>query len=46
MSTGKQLASTVSIGVVLFPDLTLLDVAGPYEVFNRMPGRQIGNRLQ
>ena len=41
MSTGKQPASNISIGIVLFPDLTLLDVAGPYEVFNRMPGRQI-----
>ena len=29
------------IGIVLFPRLTLLDVAGPYEVFARIPGSRV-----
>ena len=27
----------VTVGLVLFPDLTQLDLTGPYEVFVRMP---------
>lgn len=29
------------IGMVLFPRFTILDVAGPYEVFARMPGAEV-----
>ena len=31
-------ASSVTIGMVLFPNLTQLDLTGPYEVFSRLPG--------
>lgn len=31
----------ITIGMFLFPDLTLLDLTGPYEVFCRMPGAQV-----
>ncbi len=27
----------LSVGMLLFPDLTQLDLRGPYEVFARMP---------
>jgi cyclohexyl-isocyanide hydratase len=30
--------SSVTIGMVLFPNLTQLDLTGPYEVFSRLPG--------
>jgi transcriptional regulator GlxA family with amidase domain len=30
-----------SIGMLLFPQLTILDLIGPYEVFSRMPNVQI-----
>lgn len=33
--------SPLSIGMMLFPDLTLLDLSGPYEVFSRMPGARV-----
>jgi cyclohexyl-isocyanide hydratase len=29
--------TSVTVGLVLFPDLTQLDLTGPYEVFTRMP---------
>jgi cyclohexyl-isocyanide hydratase len=29
------------IGLLLFPDLTQLDLTGPYEVFARMPGAEV-----
>ena len=29
------------IGLLLFPNLTQLDMTGPYEVFTRMPGAQV-----
>ena len=32
---------TLSIGMVLFPDLTQLDLTGPYEVFGRMPHTRV-----
>ncbi len=32
---------TLSIGLLLFPDLTQLDLTGPYEVFARMPGVRV-----
>jgi len=31
----------VTIGMVLFPNLTQLDLTGPYEVFSRLPGVQL-----
>lgn len=30
-----------SVGFLLFPDMTQLDLTGPYEVFSRLPGAQI-----
>jgi len=27
----------LTVGMLLFPDLTQLDLTGPYEVFSRMP---------
>ncbi len=30
-----------SVGMVLFPDLTQLDLTGPYEVFARTPGAEV-----
>jgi hypothetical protein len=33
--------SSLSVGMMLFPNLTLLDLAGPYEVFSRMPGARV-----
>ncbi len=37
MNSRTQDAS-ITIGMVLYPGVTLLDVAGPYEVFARLPG--------
>lgn len=34
----RQPPSPLSVGMILFPDLTLLDLVGPYDVFSRMPG--------
>ena len=33
--------ATVRIGLLLFPDLTQLDLTGPAEVFGRMPGADV-----
>ena len=41
MSTNRRPAGEVSIGMVLFPDLTQLDLTGPYEVFGRTPGAAV-----
>jgi len=41
MSTNRRAAGSVSIGMVLFPDLTQLDLTGPYEVFARTPGATV-----
>jgi len=32
---------TIRVGMVLFPDLTQLDLTGPYEVFARIPGAEV-----
>ena len=32
---------TLHVGMLLFPDLTQLDLTGPYEVFARMPDTQV-----
>ena len=34
-------ASSATIGILLFPNLTQLDATGPYEVFARMPGATV-----
>lgn len=34
-------AGPLAVGMVLFPGLTQLDLAGPYEVFARMPGTTV-----
>lgn len=36
-----QASSPLIIGMILFPDLTQLDLTGPYEVFSRLPNVQI-----
>jgi cyclohexyl-isocyanide hydratase len=33
--------STLSVGMILFPNLTQLDLTGPYEVFARLPGARV-----
>lgn len=40
MSTEEQ-SSRLSIGMVLFPNLTQLDFTGPYEVFARTPNTKV-----
>src|SRR5215470_6669906 len=32
---------TITVGMLLFPNLTQLDLTGPYEVFARMPGTTV-----
>ncbi len=32
---------TIEIGMLLFPDLTQLDLTGPFEVFHRVPGARV-----
>jgi cyclohexyl-isocyanide hydratase len=32
---------TVTIGLILFPDFTHLDLTGPFEVFGRIPGARV-----
>jgi cyclohexyl-isocyanide hydratase len=36
-----QSTQGLSVGVVLFPNFTLLDLAGPYEVFCRLPATHV-----
>lgn len=38
MDASRRSRGDVSVGMVLFPDLTQLDLTGPYEVFARTPG--------
>lgn len=33
--------ATFHVGLLLFPDITQLDMTGPYEVFTRMPGSRV-----
>jgi cyclohexyl-isocyanide hydratase len=35
-----------TVGIMLYPDFDLLDVAGPYDVFNLFDGAQIGPDVQ
>lgn len=37
----QRTVRSVSVGMVLFPDLTQLDLTGPYEVFSRTPGAEV-----
>jgi cyclohexyl-isocyanide hydratase len=39
--TATEHVSSVSIGMVLFPNLTQLDFTGPYEVFARLPNARV-----
>jgi cyclohexyl-isocyanide hydratase len=39
--TAPQSSTLVTVGMVLFPDLTQLDLTGPYEVFSRMPNTHV-----
>ena len=41
MSTQSQSTPALVVGMLLFPGLTLLDLAGPYEVFSRMPKARV-----
>lgn len=40
MTTNKNI-SNISIGIILFPNLTQLDFTGPYEVFSKLPNTQV-----
>ena len=31
----------LTVGLLVFPDLTQLDLTGPYEVFSRAPGMRV-----
>jgi len=39
--SGRELITSTTIGMVLFPNLTQLDFAGPYEVFSRLPNVKV-----
>ncbi len=39
--TASQSSASVTVGMVLFPNLTQLDLTGPYEVFSRMPDTHV-----
>ncbi|MEH1888510.1 MAG: DJ-1/PfpI family protein [Nostoc sp.] len=39
--TGNEQVSSLSIGIVLFPNVTQLDFTGPYEVFAKLPNAQL-----
>lgn len=41
MDASRRPSGDVSVGMVLFPDLTQLDLTGPYEVFARTPGVEV-----
>ncbi len=41
MSASQRVTGSVSVGMILFPDLTQLDLTGPYEVFARTPGAEV-----
>ncbi len=40
-ASGMSRDGGLSVGMVLFPDLTQLDLTGPYEVFARTPGAEV-----
>lgn len=41
MVTERGSSDGLTVGMVLFPDLTQLDLTGPYEVFTRTPGAEV-----
>lgn len=41
MAGNDATAGTLTIGMVLYPYLTQLDLTGPYEVFARLPGARV-----
>ncbi len=41
MGASGRSGDGLSVGMVLFPDLTQLDLTGPYEVFSRTPGAEV-----
>src|SRR5689334_19383097 len=41
LSVGEGLRETPIIEMVIFPNLTQLDLTGPYEVFGRLPGTKV-----
>lgn len=41
VTMSQRTVRSVSVGMVLFPDLTQLDLTGPYEVFSRTPGAEV-----
>jgi cyclohexyl-isocyanide hydratase len=40
-SGGKSVTQTVTIGMLLYPRFTHLDLTGPFEVFGRIPGARV-----
>ena len=40
-SATSRAADSPTVGMVLFPNLTQLDLTGPYEVFARLPGMKV-----
>lgn len=41
MNTNQRESKSVLIGMVLFPNLTQLDLTGPYEVFSSIPNTEV-----
>ena len=37
----QKLATSIKIGMILFPNMTQLDFTGPYEVFSRLPNAKV-----
>jgi cyclohexyl-isocyanide hydratase len=45
-ATSPAAPKTFTVGIVLYPDFDLLDVAGPYEVFSFFDGTAIGRTVK
>ena len=45
-ATARKPRRTFTVGIVLYPDFDLLDVAGPYDVFNFFDGTVINRQVQ
>lgn len=41
MGVSRRSWEGLTVGMLLFPDLTQLDLTGPYEVFSRTPGTEV-----
>src|ERR1700728_944271 len=46
MANADQSSSTFTVGIVLYPDFDILDVAGPFDVFTFFDGAAIGRQVQ